>query len=168
TVGFVGQASRDDNQDLLWGLKGGGGNFGVVTSFEYDLHEVGPMVHLGLFFFSLDQGGEMMRFARDLIHDLPDDAGGFIGGLNAPPEPFVPEEYQLQPGYALIVVGFGDADHHAELIAPVRKALRPRFEFVTQIPYAGLQSMLDASAPWGVLGYEKAVNLDQLSDAAID
>jgi FAD/FMN-containing dehydrogenase len=166
--GSLVQASEDDNQDLLWGLKGGGGNFGVVTSFEYDLHEVGPMVNLALFFFSLDQGGEMMRFARDLIRDLPDDAGGFIGGLNAPPEPFVPEEYQLQPGYALVVVGFGDADHHAELIAPVRKALRPRFEFVTPIPYAGLQSMLDASAPWGVLGYEKAVNLDELSDAAID
>jgi hypothetical protein len=80
----------------------------------------------------------------------------------------VPEEYRLQPGYALLVVGFGSSDAHAQLIAPARDALRARFELVTPIPYVNLQQMFDPSAPWGILAYEKAVYLDELTDGAID
>ena len=91
-------------------MRGGGGNFGVVTSFEYRLHNVGPIVDLGLFFAGIDQGAAMLRFAREFGRALPRDAAMLIVGLNAPPEPFVPEEYRLQPGYAVVLVSFGSAD----------------------------------------------------------
>lgn len=165
--GQILRASSDQHPDLFWALRGGGGNFGVVTSFEYRMHRVGPTVNLGLFFVDLDQGAAMLRLAREIAHTLPREAAMFIGGLNAPPEPFVPEEYRLQPGYALLVAGFGAASAHAQLIAPVRDALSARFELVTPIPYANLQQMFDPSAPWGILAYEKAVYLDELTDGAI-
>ena len=166
--GQILRASSDQHPDLFWALRGGGGNFGVVTSFEYRMHRVGPVVHLGLFFVGLDQGAAMLRLAREVNRALPRDAAMFIGGLNAPPEPFVPEEYRLQPGYALLLVGFGSAGAHAQLVAPVRDALSARFELVTPIPYVNLQQMFDPSAPWGILAYEKAIYLDDLTDGAID
>src|SRR3989442_13370546 len=85
------RASSDENTDLFWALRGGGGNFGVVTSFEFALHEVGPLVNVGLFFWGLDRGADALRFGRDFIKTLPPDATGFIGAaLSAPPAPFVP------------------------------------------------------------------------------
>jgi FAD/FMN-containing dehydrogenase len=166
--GQILQASEDQHPDLFWALRGGGGNFGVVTSFEYRLHNVGPIVDLGLFFVGIDQGAAMLRFAREFGRALPRDAAMLIVGLNAPPEPFVPEEYRLQPGYAVVVVSFGSADAHAQLIRPVRDELRALFEFVTPIPFVNLQQMFDPSAPWGILGYEKAITLDDLTDGAIE
>ena len=140
----------------------------MVTSFEYRMHNVGPLVNLGLFFVGNDQGAMALRFAREFERALPRDAAMFIAGLNAPPEPFVPEEYRLMPGYALVVVGFGSADAHAQLVKPVRDELRPLFELVTPIPFVNLQQMFDPAAPWGILGYEKAVYLDDLTDGAIE
>ena len=90
-----------ENPDLFWAIRGGGGNFGVVTEFEFALHAVGPMVHLGLFLFSPDQGGDLFRFAREFVRDLPDDCGVFLAGLSAPPAPFVPEELHFTPAFAL-------------------------------------------------------------------
>ena len=101
-------ASETENPDLFWAIRGGGGNFGVVTEFEFALHPVGPMVHLGLFLFSPEQGGELFRFAREFVRDLPDECGVFLAGLSAPPAPFVPEELHFTPAFALAVVGFGD------------------------------------------------------------
>ncbi len=88
--GRVLHASTTENADLFWALRGGGGNFGIVTEFEFALHGVGPMVQLGLFLFSPDQGGELFRFARDFMRDLPDECSAFLAGLSAPSEPFVP------------------------------------------------------------------------------
>ncbi len=166
--GEVLHASESENPDLFWALRGGGGNFGVVTEFEYALHPVGPMLQLGLFMFSPDQGGDLFRFARDFVERLPDDCGVFMAGLNAPPEPFVPTELHLTPVFALAVVGLGDEQEHAELVEPIRQALDPMVELITPIPYVGLQQMFDASAPWGMHNYEKAVYLAELSDGAID
>jgi FAD/FMN-containing dehydrogenase len=166
--GRVLHASESENSDLFWALRGGGGNFGVVTSFEFALHDVGPMLNLGLFFYRPDQGRDLFRFARDFVPGLPDACGVFLAGLNAPPEPFVPEEHQLAPVFAMAVIGFEDDQSHARLIEPIRSAVPPLFELVTPIPYTMLQQMFDASAPWGLFAYEKAVYLDELSDAAID
>src|SRR5258708_39911074 len=113
------RASSEEAPDLFWALRGGGGNFGVVASFEDRMHRVGPLVNLGLFFVGLDQGAAMLGTARELEPALPRDAAMFIGGLNAPPEPFVPEQCRFQPGYALLVAGFGAAGAHADLIASV-------------------------------------------------
>lgn len=166
--GRIVRASADENAELFWALRGGGGNFGIVTSFEFALHPVGPMVNLGLFFFGLENGAEALRFSRDYIRTIPDEATAFLGiGLSAPPAPFVPEEYHLRPGHALLVAGFGTPEEHATLVAPIREAVTPLFELVTPIPFVALQQMFNGSAPWGTLGYEKALYLDELTDGAI-
>ena len=166
--GRVLSVSKDEHSNLFWAIRGGGGNFGVVTEFEFALREVGPLVHLGLFLFSPDQGGDLLRFAREYVKGLPDECGVFLAGLSAPPAPFVPEELHFSPMFALIVVGLASEEHHAGLIAPIRAALSPTVDFVTPIPYVGLQQMFDESNPWGLHSYEKAVYLDEMSDGAIE
>ena len=162
------RASADSHADLFWGLRGGGGNFGVVTSFEFALHPVGPIVNLALFFWGLDRGADALAFSRDFIPTLPADATGFLAiALSAPPAPFVPEQYRLQTGHALLVAGFGSPEAHAALVAPVRQAVPPLFELLTPLPYVALQQTFNDSAPWGLMGYEKALYLDELSDAVI-
>jgi FAD/FMN-containing dehydrogenase len=161
-------ASRDEHPDLFWALRGGGGNFGVVTTFEFRLHPVGPEVQLGLFFWGMDSGEQVLRLARDVVPNLPADAGAQIAiGLNAPPAPFVPPQYHFTPGYLLLVVGFSSAAEHAQIIAPIRAELPPLFELVTPIPYVALQRTLDETAPWGLLGYQEAIYLDELTDDVI-
>ena len=166
--GRVLRASSDENPDLFWAIRGGGGNFGVVTEFEFGLQQVGPLVNLGLFLFSPEQGRDLFRFAREFVRDLPDDSQMFLAGLNAPPEPFVPEELQLSPVFGLVVVGLGDAETHQRLIAPIKDSLSPIVELVTPLPYVDLQQMFDASAPWGLHSYEKAIYVDDLTDGVID
>ncbi len=161
------RAAADEHPDLFWALRGGGGNFGVVTEFEFRLHPVGPVVHLGMIFWGLDQGAEALKLGRHVFASLPRHANAMMVGANAPPAPFVPEQFRFRPGYILVVVGFGSAEAHASVLAPIRKALPPLFEFATPLPYTQLQQMLDDGAPWGVNCYEKALYFDELSDEAI-
>ena len=166
--GQVRRVSAAQNADLFWAIRGGGGNFGIVTELEFSLHQVGPIVHLGLFLFRPDQGPELFRFVRDFVRDVPDDCGVFLAGLSAPPAPFVPEELHFTPAFGLLVAGFGDEATHAALLRPVKEALAPIVELVTPLPYAALQQMFDESAVWGMHAYEKAVYLDELTDGVID
>ena len=161
------RAAADENPELFWAIRGGGGNFGVVTSFEFQLHEVGPLIEFGLFFWGIDQGAEVLRIAREVIATLPRDLNAVIAGLNAPPAPFVPEQHQFRPGYALLITGFGSAEEHAAAAARIREALPPLFEFVTPMPYVELQQLLDEANAWGLFGYEKGYYLAGLSDNAI-
>ncbi|MFX0580117.1 FAD-binding oxidoreductase [Nocardia nepalensis] len=166
--GRIVRASDSENPDLFWALRGGGGNFGVVTEFEYRAQRIGPEVHVGIFFWPLTEGDAALRLCRWYIPTMPRQSGVLVGvGLSAPPEPFVPEQYHFVPGFALIVAGFGTAEEHGEMVAPIRGALKPLFEFITPMPYTGLQSMLDAAAPWGIHGYEKALDLDDFSNEVI-
>jgi FAD binding domain/Berberine and berberine like len=165
--GTILRASPTENADLFWAIRGGGGNFGVVTTFEYRLHEVGPLINFGLFFWGVDQGVEALRFCRDFIRAVPENFGLLIVGTNAPSEPFVPREHHGVPGYALIVVGYGSAEEHARVVQPIRETISPVFELVAPMPYTSLQQFFDESYPWGILGYEKALYLDDLTDAAI-
>jgi FAD/FMN-containing dehydrogenase len=166
--GSILRAAPDENADLFWAVRGGGGNFGVVTSFEFQLHQVGPVVALSLSFWDLDHGAAAFRAVRDMVASLPDDIAVFLAALNAPPAPFVPAEHQGAPGYAVLLVGHGSEEEHARAVAALREAAPPLFGFDTPIPYTALQQMFDESAPWGIRGYEKAVYLDELTDAAID
>ncbi len=166
--GRVLRASADENPELLWAISGGGGNFGVVTEFEFALHPCGPLVALGLFFYAPDQGREMFRFAREFMRDLPDSYGLFLAGMSAPPAPFVPEEHHGATVFVIGIVGFGDMAEHVALSQQVTGTVAPLFDLVTPIPYVMLQQMFNDSAPWGTLAYEKAAYLDDLSDAAID
>jgi hypothetical protein len=161
-------ASADENPDLFWAVRGGAGNFGVVTEFEFALHEAGPLVQFGFLFWSLDQGPTALRHARDIIDTLPDDVNVIVGGLNAPPAPFVPEEIQLQPGYAMIVVGFGSPEEHAGVLDQARVAVPPVVDFAAPIPYVELQKMLDEANAWGFHAYDKGCYVEELSDGVID
>jgi FAD/FMN-containing dehydrogenase len=161
------EVSEQTHPDLLWGLRGAGTNFGVVTELVLGLHEATPMVNLGLFFWPAAEAGAPLAFARDHLYDLDPQLGALIAGISAPPEPFVPAELHGAPGFAVIVVGWGEGTEHAAAVAPLR-AQRPAFELVTPIPYVALQQMLDATSPWGVHAYDKSLNLDDLPDAAIE
>jgi len=165
--GSILTASAKHNPDLFWAIRGGGGNFGVVTSFEYRLHQVGPLVHLGLFFWGLEKGTEALRFSRGFLKTLPGNTSGFLAGLSAPPAPFVPRPYHGVPGFALLIVGFGSAEEHAQVVKPIRDSVTPLFDLVTPMPYTQLQQMFDEANPWGVPAYEKSLYLDDLSDEAI-
>ncbi|MEU7816488.1 FAD-binding oxidoreductase [Pseudonocardia sp. NPDC049154] len=165
--GHVVRASEDENSELYWALRGGGGNFGVVTRFEFRLHEVGPTIHFGLLFWGLEQGAEVLRLAQRLNGNLPRDLYIMPGGVHAPPEEFVPEQYRLQPGYVLMIAGFGGEEEHAELVAQVCEELPPLFEFVTPMPYTALQQLFDEAAGWGQYNYEKSLYLENLTEDAI-
>ena len=140
----------------------------MVTEFEFALHEVGPLIQFGFLFWSLDQGGDMLRHARDVIDALPEDVNIMVGALNAPPAPFVPEQHQLQPGYAAIVVGREAAEHHAEAVAAMQGGPQPLVSFATPMPYVELQKMLDEANAWGLHAYDKGCYVDTLSDDVIE
>ncbi|MFJ7217077.1 FAD-binding oxidoreductase [Amycolatopsis sp. NPDC098790] len=166
--GEVLRASAGEHPDLFWALRGGGGNFGVVTEFEFRLHPVGPLVHLGLFFWGIEDGAAALRQARDVLETLPPEMGVLVAGLNAPPAPFVPEQHHFRPGYALLIAGFEGEEHHADAIRGARSGPAPLFEFVSPIPYVELQRMIDDAAPWGILGYEKAAFVDGFTDEVVE
>ncbi|MGQ0632306.1 MAG: FAD-binding oxidoreductase [Sporichthyaceae bacterium] len=158
----------DNHPDLFWALRGGGGNFGVVTTFEYALHPVGPLLHVGLFFWEAERGSDALRMIREQVPVLPRETNVLIGLLNAPPLPFVPPEHHFKPGVLLIVVGFGPPQDHAEQCGQIRSALTPLFEFATPMPYTALQQLQDEPTAWGQFSYEKGTQLAELSDGAID
>ena len=165
--GRVVTASAEENPDLFWALRGGGGNFGVATRFEFAARELSPMANLGLFFWRPEDAQGPLRLARDLIPGLPEEISGFVAGLSAPPAPFVPPEHHGTPGFAVALVNWGSTEEHAEAVAPFRE-MSPLFELVTPIPHVALQQMFDESAPWGILGYEKAIYFENLTDEVID
>jgi FAD/FMN-containing dehydrogenase len=162
--GRVAHASEDENGDLLWGLRGGGGNFGVVTQFEYRLHEVGPMVTGGMLLWPLEQAGEVVRFYRDWIEAAPDEVGGGAAVVVAPPEAFVPAPLQGKPVIAVIPISFGDP----ELLRPIREFGAPFADLVGPMPYVEVQKLLDPGNPPGNLNYWKAEAVQDLGDDLID
>ena len=166
--GRVLRAAEDDNPGLFWAIRGGGGNFGVVSSFEFRLHEVDPTVQFGLFFWGIDQGREALRLAREITAAMRGDIDAKVAALNAPPAPFVPEQHHFAPGYALLLTGFGSGPEHAQLVTRIRQSLPPLFDLVTPIPYVELQKLLDEANAWGFHGYEKGTYLRELSDPVID
>lgn len=165
--GRVVRADADEHPDLLWALRGGGGNFGVVSEFEFTLHPVGPQVHVAMLFWELERCQSALRLARDVCAGLPRDAGMLIAGMNAAPAPFVPSEHQLAPGIAMMVVGFGDAAAHDHRLAEIRDVLAPAFEMVQDMPYVRLQQMIDGAGSWGMHAYSKGLVLDDLTADAI-
>jgi FAD/FMN-containing dehydrogenase len=166
--GRVVRASESDEPDLFWALRGGGGNFGVVTEFTFRLHPIGPEVQFGLLFWEVERGIDGLRACREAARSLPSDYGILIGGgLSAPEAPFVPEEHQGKIGHALLVAGYGSADEHDRAIDAVRETCPPLFEFLTPMPYTALQQLFDPELTPGTRMYDKALYLAELTDDAI-
>lgn len=162
------KASVTENEDLFWGLRGGGGNFGIVTSFEYRLHEVGPIVLAGMLMFPFSRAGEMVRFWRDHVKSAPDALGGAPAFLTAPPAPFVPEHLKGQLVAGLIVCYAGSPDEGEEWVRPLKEFGPPEVDLVQPMPYTVLQTLVDPANPPGRRNYWKAENIGDLSDEAID
>jgi FAD/FMN-containing dehydrogenase len=162
------RASDDENPDLFWAIRGGGGNFGVVTSFEFRLHELDPMVQMGLFFWGIDQGREALALLGEITESMPPDINAVVAALNAPPAPFVPTQHHFAPGFALLLAGFDGTPEHARLATRIRQTLPPLFELVTPMPYVDLQRLLDEATAWGQYAYDKGAYIEALSDDVID
>ena len=161
-------ASGDENPELFWGIRGGGGNFGVVTSFEYRLHPVGPLVLAGPIFHPLEDAREVLAFYREFIAEAPDELTTIFDLSVAPSLPFLPEELH---GKALVMVGAcyaGAPEDGIELVRPLKEFGNPIVDLLEPKPYTALQSMFDPFVPHGWNRYWKSVELPPLTDDAID
>ncbi len=161
-------ASEDENPELFWGLRGGGGNFGIATSFEYQLHRVGPTVTAGVVFYPGDRAGEILRFYRDWVDEAPDELTTLVNLLTAPPAPFLPEEWHGKPLVALIGVHCGSVEDGERAVRPLRELGDPVADLMGPLPYVAMQSLIDPLWGPGAHSYMKAGWLGGLDDAAID
>jgi hypothetical protein len=166
--GRVVRASADENPDLFWGIRGGGGNFGIVTEFELQLHKVGPLIYGGLLGCLPERATEITRFMRDYMVDAPEDLGAGIGFISAPPAPHVPEEMHFKPVVGILICWTGSKEEGERVLAPIREVAQPVLDMVGDMPYTVLQSMLDDGGPYGVRGYLKAEFMEEMTDEAID
>jgi FAD/FMN-containing dehydrogenase len=157
--GKVLKASADEDADLFWAVRGGGGNFGVAASFEYRLHPVGPSVTGGLVAHPFDRAKEVLRFYRDLTASLPDELTVFAGLIHAP------DGTKLA---ALVPCHCGPPGDGEAATRPIKQFGSPVMDTVGAMPYCELNAMLDAAYPKGALNYWKSSFLAQLSEAAID
>ncbi len=158
-------ASEDEHPDLFWALHGGGGNFGVATSFVFNLHELGPLVTAGLMLWPGDAASDVARQYRDLAADAPDELGTALVFLTGPPEEFVPAHLQGTTLLGIAGLWVGDVDAGAEAMQPF-KDLAPEVDLVGPMPYADFQCMIDD--PPGMRNYWSADYHDSFPDDALE
>ncbi|WP_042885384.1 FAD-binding oxidoreductase [Cupriavidus necator] len=160
-------ASDDENADLFWALRGGGGNFGVVTSFEFKAHPVGT-VYGGPMLWPMDKARELMKWWREFILTAPQDINGWFGFVTVPPAPPFPDAVHLQKMCAVVWCYTGPLDEAEARFQPIRDTVPPAVDFAGPIPWPVLQSLFDALYPPGLQWYWKADFVSDLSDKAID
>ena len=166
--GRVVHTSETENPDLLWGLRGGGGNFGIVTRFEFDLHPLGPVVYAGPVFYPAEHAGELLRAFREWAQDAPDEVTAVINLTTAPPLPVIPEAWHGKKVAALVAACTGPAENGAELLRKVHGVAEPIADLLGPMPYHALQTLLDPLWPKGIHAYFKATNLKGLDDELIE
>ena len=159
-------ASENENEDLFWALRGGGGNFGVVTSFEFRVHPVRD-IYGGPMFFELADAGDILRFYREFIADAPEQFGGFPAYQIAPPLPFIPENRHGDPLLAFVTCWTGPVDQGEKVLKPLREVAPVVAEFVGSMPYPALNSAFDALVPPGLQHYWKANFVTEFTDESI-
>ena len=162
------RASEHENPELYWGLRGGGGNFGIVTSFEFRLHRVGPTVLAGPIFFPGDQATQILRGYREYTADLPDEMTTLVNLTTAPPAPFLPADVHGKKIVAVIGVYAGPQDEGRRIAEPLRHLGTPITDLLGPMPYTTMQSLLDGLFSAGARNFFKAGYLAGLSDEAID
>src|SRR5215472_4137719 len=160
--------SETENPELLRGLRGGGGNFGIVTQLEYQLHPVGPIVYGGPVFFPADASAELLRRFREWQATTPDDVTAVINLTTAPPLPVIPEEWHGKKVAVLLTMSAAPLDEGPALYAALREVAEPVADLLGPMPYTVLQSLIDPLWPEGIRSYFKATNLSRLDDELID
>jgi FAD/FMN-containing dehydrogenase len=165
--GEVLTASERTNEDLFWALRGGGGNFGVVTSFDYRLHPVRE-IYGGPILYELDDAASVLGFYRDFIRDAPEEFGGFPAWQIAPPLPFIPEDRHGEPFLIFVTCWAGPIEEGEAALAPLHEVAPVVAEHVGPMPYPALNSAFDDLVPAGLQHYWKANFVKELTDEAID
>ena len=166
-AGDVVRADAGENADLYWALRGGGGNFGVVTRFEFQLHPVSTVL-VGLVMYSPADAAQVFTAYRQFVDDCPDELTTLAAFITAPPAPFVPEEIQGKPVVAVLACHCGDLAAATNQVQPLTTFAEPVAQMIAPMPYAAVQSMFDDGAPHGMLAYWRTEYLGGLSDSAID
>jgi FAD/FMN-containing dehydrogenase len=161
------RASERENDDLFWALRGGSGNYGVVTSFEFELHPVKD-IYGGPMFFELSEAANVLRFFRDYIADAPEAMGVFPAFQIAPPLPFIPEDRHGDTFIALVACWAGPLEQGEQALKPLHDVAPVVAEMVGAMPYPALNAAFDGLVPPGLQHYWKASFVNELTDEAID
>jgi FAD/FMN-containing dehydrogenase len=161
-------ASEKENADLFWAVRGGGGNFGVVTSFLFRGNPVGATVYGGPMFWPLEHAEKVIRFWRDLILSAPEGLNGWFGFHHVPPAEMFPQEHHLKKMAVIVWCYTGDPEQAEQVFKPIREVAPAAMDFVGQIPLPALQSMFDGLYPPGLQWYWNADYVTDLSDDAIE
>ncbi|WP_372789379.1 FAD-binding oxidoreductase [Paraconexibacter sp.] len=168
-AGEIVTASETENPDLYWALRGGGGNFGVVTEFTLRLMRVGPIVRGGMRIYPFPRAAEVMRAYAEVMRDAPDALCGGLALLSAPPAPFVPPEAVGKPIVSVIVLWTGPPEEADAAVALLDALGEPIVDLVQDMPYTAVQQLLDEGNPYGVMReYQGSGFLTELDDASID
>ena len=162
------KASATENPDLFWGVRGGGGNFGIVTEFEFRLNPLGPVVLAGPIFWAMEDSPQVLRFYRDWITDIPDEMQTIVIHRKAPAAPYLPPELHGKPVVAIGVCYAGPVEDGEKLVRPLREFGSTVLDLCTAKPFLDLQSMFDPSFPHGWWYYFRSADLAELSDDVID
>jgi FAD/FMN-containing dehydrogenase len=166
--GDIIRASASEHPDLFWALRGGGGNFGVVSSFRFTLHPLGPAVTAGAVFWAAEDTADVLRFYREFVTDAPDELGNVVRLGTIPPLPGVCEELRFRPAIAVGSCYAGPVEDGARAVRALREFGRPLVDLVEPTLYVEHQGGLDDTVPHGWHYYWKATNLTRLSDEVID
>jgi FAD binding domain/Berberine and berberine like len=162
------KASATENAELFWGLRGGGGNFGIVTEFEFRLNQVGPIVLAGPIYWAMESSPDVLRFYRDWIADAPDELTTIVFHRTAPALPAVPPELR---GKLVVIVGCcysGAVGDGEEVVRPLRQFGSPLLDLCKPMPFLALQAMLDPSFLHGWQYYVRSCDVAELTDEVID
>ncbi len=168
TAGEFVKASADENPDLFWGIRGGGGNFGIVTSFEFQLHPVGPEVMAGLIVHPFSDAGDVLRYYRDFAARAPDELSVWVVMRKAPPLPFLPEDVHGTEVVILAALYAGDMAEGEKALAPLRAFGNPIADVISPHPFTGFQAAFDPLLTPGVRNYWKSHDFLELSDDLLD
>ena len=160
------KANADENSDLYWAVRGGGGNFGVITAFTFKLHEISTL-YAGPMLYEMSETEEVMKWYRDFIKNAPEDINGFFAFLTVPPGPPFPEELHNKKMCGIVWAYTGPLDKAEEVFKPIRDFKKPALDFVGPIQHPALQSMFDALYVSGMQWYWRADFVKELSDEAI-
>ena len=166
--GRIVTASPRENADLFWALRGGGGNFGIVTEFTFQLHPVGPVVLGGLLMYPAAMGTDLVRFWRDFMLKAPEEVGSGVAFITAPPADFVPEPVRGHPVVGVVVCYAGSVEEGQSVLAPLLEFGPPAISMVQPMPYVAVQQLLDPANPPGMQNYWSGDFLAELPDEAVD